>query len=197
MREYHLNTPLRREDVAKLKVGDVVFVSGLIYTARDAAHQRALSYAKRNLKLPADLRGSIVYHCGPIVKKIGESWRIVAAGPTTSSRMDELVEKFIETFGVKMVIGKGGMGEGMMRAARKFCAAYGELTGGAAALAAESIRRVMDVKWLDLGTPEAIWVLEVEDLGPVLITIDPQGRNLRYEIQQEVLRRAGGILREL
>ncbi|MEM2015683.1 MAG: FumA C-terminus/TtdB family hydratase beta subunit [Candidatus Methanomethylicia archaeon] len=187
--EYYLNTPISDEDIRKLKVGDIVYLSGIIVTARDAAHNRALSILNSGKQLPIDLRGLAVYHCGPVVDKRNGEWVIVVAGPTTSTRMDSLEYDFIEKTGVKMVIGKGGMGNRTVEACKKFGAVYTIFTGGAAVLAAKGMKRVLDVHWLDLGVPEALWVIEVDKFGPLMVTIDSHGNNFYDSINKEVYRR--------
>jgi fumarate hydratase subunit beta len=186
MATYKLRTPISEEDVRKLKVNDVVYVTGTVVTARDQAHRRALEMAKEGKKIPIDLKGLAVFHCGPIVKKEGEKWIAVAAGPTTSTRMDIFEDEFIKAFGVRVVIGKGGMGKRTTEAMKKYGAVYGAFTGGAAVLAAKTIKNVRTVEWYDLGVPEAMWVFEVEDFGPLAISIDSHGNNLFEDIKRQV-----------
>jgi fumarate hydratase subunit beta len=186
MTTYKLRTPISEEDVRKLRVNDVVYVSGTIVTARDQAHRRALEMVKEGKKIPIDLKGLAVFHCGPIVKKEGDKWIAVAAGPTTSTRMDIFEDEFIKAFGVRVVIGKGGMGRRTTEAMKKYGAVYGAFTGGAAVLAAKTIKNVRTVEWYDLGVPEAMWVLEVEDLGPLAISIDSRGNNLFEDVKKQV-----------
>jgi tartrate/fumarate subfamily iron-sulfur-dependent hydro-lyase beta chain len=198
-REFHLRTPLRDEDVEALRIGDVVYLSGTVVTARDEAHELALDVLRSGGTLPVDLRGLAVYHCGPVaVKQADGSWRIIAAGPTTSMRMDTVEPEFIERTGAKLIIGKGGMGKATAEAMKKHKAAYAVFTGGAGALAAQAIKRVKDVYWLDkLGMAEAMWVFEVEEFGPLTITIDSTGANLYEQYMSEVARRAKEVKREL
>jgi fumarate hydratase subunit beta len=186
MTVYKLKTPISEEDVRKLKVNDTVYITGTIVTARDQAHKRALEMAKKGEKIPIDLKGLAVFHCGPIVKKEGDKWIAVAAGPTTSTRMDIFEDEFIKTFGVRVVIGKGGMGKRTTEAMQKHGAVYGAFTGGAAVLAARAIRNVRTVEWLDLGVPEALWVFEVEDFGPLAVSIDSHGNNLFENVKKQV-----------
>jgi fumarate hydratase subunit beta len=186
MATYKLRTPISEEDVRKLKVNDVVYVTGTVVTARDQAHRRALEMATEGKKIPIDLKGLAVFHCGPIVKKEGEKWVAVAAGPTTSTRMDIFEDEFIKAFGVRVVIGKGGMGKRTTEAMKKYGAVYGAFTGGAAVLAAKTIKNVRTVEWYDLGIPEAMWVFEVEDFGPLAISIDSHGNNLFEDIKRQV-----------
>ncbi len=186
MTEYRLKTPLSEDDVRKLRVGDIVYLTGTIITARDAAHARALELLRKGEELPIDLRGLAVYHCGPVVQRRNGEWIIIAAGPTTSSRMEPYEAEFIERTGVRMVIGKGGMGAKTADACKKFGAVYAIFTGGAAVLASGAMKRVVRVEWLDLGVPEAMWVIEVEDFGPLMIAIDSTGENFYERRAREV-----------
>lgn len=186
MATYKLKTPISEEDARKLSVNDVLYVSGTIVTARDQAHRRALEFFKQGKELPVNLEGLAVFHCGPVVSKEGEKWTAVAAGPTTSTRMDLFEDEFIKNFKVRVVIGKGGMGKRTTDAMAKYGAVYGAFTGGAAILAAKAIKSVKGVEWLDLGTPEAMWVFEVEDFGPLAVSIDSHGNNIFMDVQKAV-----------
>ncbi|MCX8182443.1 MAG: FumA C-terminus/TtdB family hydratase beta subunit [Candidatus Methanomethyliaceae archaeon] len=172
---FKLKTPLSEEDSMSLNVGDIVYLSGILYTMRDMAHVRALELLRRRDKLPFDLRGEVIYHCGPLLK-VGE---VISAGPTTSMRIEGMEAELIELTGLRGIVGKGGMGERTAGALRRFGAVYMEFPGGAGALAAKAIKRVRDVYWRDLGDPEAVWVLEVEDFGPCIVTMDSKGGNFR------------------
>jgi fumarate hydratase subunit beta len=176
MPEYRLKTPMG-EEVRRVRLGDLLYISGTVITARDAAHRRALELLNKGEKLPVDFRGMAVYHMGPIVKKVRDEWKIVSAGPTTSTRLEMYEAEFLEKTGAKVVIGKGGMGSKTAEACKRLGTAYAIYTGGAGALAAKNIKRVKGVEWLDLGSPEALWILEVEDFGPLTVIIDPEGRN--------------------
>ena len=186
MAVYHLKTPISEEEIRKLKVNDVLYITGTIVTARDQAHRRALEYFKQGKPLPINLEGLAVFHCGPVVSKEGEKWVAVAAGPTTSTRMDIFEDEFIKNFKVRVVIGKGGMGKRTTDAMAKYGAVYGAFTGGAAILAAKAIKNVKGVEWLDLGTPEALWIFEVEDFGPLTVAIDSHGNNLFMDVAKAV-----------
>ncbi len=188
MAEYHFRLPVSEEDVRKLKIGDFIYLTGTVVTARDAAHRRALELLRKGEKLPIDLSGLALYHLGPVVRKVDDRWEVVAAGPTTSARMEVYEAEFIERTGVRVIIGKGGMGSKTAEACKKFGAVYAIFTGGAAALAAKSIKRVLDVHWLDLGIPEAMWVLEVEEFGPLMVAIDANGENFYDNIYEQVRR---------
>ena len=186
MAVYKFKTPISEEDIRKLKVNDVLYVTGTIVTARDQAHRRALDYFKQEKPLPINLEGLAVFHCGPVVSKEGEKWIAVAAGPTTSTRMDIFEDEFIKNFKVRVVIGKGGMGKKTTDAMAKYGAVYGAFTGGAAILAAKAIKNVKSAEWLDLGTPEALWIFEVEEFGPLAVAIDSHGNNLFTDVQKKV-----------
>ena len=185
MAVYKFKTPISEEDVRKLKVNDVLYITGTMVTARDQAHKRALDYFKQGKPLPLNLEGLAVFHCGPVVSKEGEQWIAVAAGPTTSTRMDIFEDDFIKNFKVRVVIGKGGMGKKTTDAMAKYGAVYGAFTGGAAILAAKAIKNVKSAEWLDLGMPEALWVFEVEEFGPLAIAIDSHGNNIFMDIQKK------------
>jgi len=182
---YRLKTPMSEEEIRKLKVNDVLYISGTIVTARDQAHKRALELFEKGDPLPVDLEGLAVFHCGPLAKKEDDEWVVVAAGPTTSTRMDTFEDEFLERSKVRVVIGKGGMGGKTTDAMKRYGVVYGAFTGGTAVLAAEMIKRVKRVEWLDLGIPEALWVLEVEDFGPLTVAIDSHGNNLFEEVKKK------------
>jgi len=183
---YKFRTPISEDQIRKLKVNDVLYVTGTIVTARDQAHRRALEYFKEGKQLPLNLEGLAVFHCGPVVAKTGDKWIAVAAGPTTSTRMDIFEDEFIKDFKVRVVIGKGGMGKKTTDAMAKYGAVYGAFTGGAAVLAARAIKNVKSVEWYDLGMPEAMWVFEVEEFGPLVVAIDSHGNNLFTDVQKSV-----------
>lgn len=185
MATYKLTTPISEEHVRKLKVNDVVYITGTIVTARDQAHKRALQFHKEGKQLPINLEGLAVFHCGPIVKKEGDKWSIVAAGPTTSTRMDIFEDEFIKNFKTRVIIGKGGMGKRTTDAMQKYGAIYGAFTGGAAVLAAKAIKKVKNVEWIDLGMPEALWILKTEEFGPLTVAIDSHGNNLFEDIKKK------------
>ena len=181
-----LKTPISEEDVRKLKVNDVLYISGTIVTVRDAAHKKALEQFKQGKPLPINLEGLAIFHCGPIVKKEAGKWVVVAAGPTTSMRMEQFEDEFIKAFKVRVVIGKGGMGKKTTDAMQKYGAVYGAFTGGAGVLGAKAVKNVKTVEWLqDLGMPEALWVFDVEEFGPLTVAIDSHGNNLFEEVKRK------------
>ena len=186
MAEVHLKLPASEQDVRNLKACDIVYLTGLLFTARDEAHLRALEFQHEGKEMPVKFTDGALYHCGPIMKKVGEKWTIVAAGPTTSSRMNSLEPQFLEKIGARLIIGKGGMDKGVGEAMKKFGAAYLAFTGGAAVLAAQRVREVKGVHWLDLGMPEAVWVLDAVEFGPLTVGMDASGGSLFEEVAKQV-----------
>ncbi|ENO12292.1 hydro-lyase family enzyme, Fe-S type, tartrate/fumarate subfamily, partial [Thermoplasmatales archaeon SCGC AB-539-C06] len=168
--EYHLNIPITTEEIKRLHVGDIIYVSGKVFTARDEAHKKILEKDKDGLLFnPSEM---VLFHCGPLMKKEKGIWRVVSAGPTTSSRMELFEDEFIEKFGINLIIGKGGMGERTEKALQKYGGAYASYTGGAGALAADEVEDVEAVYWLDeLGMPEAVWIFKVKEFGPMVVAM--------------------------
>ena len=195
--EYHLETPIGEEETRKLRVGDVFYITGTIITARDEAHLKELELHEKGEKTPIDFKGKGIFHCGPIMRKVDGEWTVVAAGPTTSARMENFQDSFIKAFKPSTIIGKGGIGDRTSEACQKYSCIYGAFTGGAALLAAQGIKRVKDVFWLDeLGMPECLWVYEVENFGPMIVTIDTHGGNLTKQVGDKVQERLENILEE-
>jgi len=181
-----LKTPLAESDVRSLKAGETVYIDGVIYTGRDEVHIHALDYLEKGKKIPVDFKGSALFHCGPIMRKVGEKWEVVAAGPTTSSRMNSLEPQFIEKFRPGAIIGKGGMSQPTVDAMKKHGCVYLAITGGAAVLAAKGIKSVTGVEWFELGMPEAIWIMNAENFGPLTVGIDSHGNSLFADVGVKV-----------
>jgi fumarate hydratase class I len=178
-REVALTTPLDESTVRSLKVGDVVMVSGRAYTGRDAVHHHLMSHEP-----PVDLHGSLVYHCGPVVKKLDDgSWTITAAGPTTSIREEPYQADIIGRYGIRAVMGKGGMGPKTLAGLKQHGAVYLNAVGGAAQFYARCIERVDGVSLQEFGTPEAMWHLQLKDF-PAIVTMDANGNSLHREVEQ-------------
>lgn len=152
----------------------MVSITGRIVTARDKVYARVTSGAK----LPLDLQGGIVYHCGPLVKLTPGGWRIISAGPTTSARLDQVQTEFVRRTGVRALVGKGGVDEEVAIQLARLGCVYLAFTGGAGVLAAKAIEKIEKVYWEDLGSAEALWVLRVKDFGPLVVAIDTHGGNL-------------------
>ena len=189
MAEHRLKVPLDEEGVRSLKVGDTVWLSGTIYTARDEAHRRLM---EENPPWASGLKDGAIYHCGPLVIDLGGTYRLISAGPTTSSRMNSLAPGVMRKYGVRVLIGKGGMDNGVSAALRELGGVYLALAGGAGALAASRLV-FKAVHYLDLGMPEAVWILEARELGPMTVAMDSHGGS----IYSEVKRRAEKRLKEL
>ncbi len=192
-----LMIPLKEEEIRKLKLGETIYLTGELYTARDEAHMRALEYLEEGKKLPVNFRDKAVFHCGPIVRKLNSEWELVAAGPTTSTRMNTLEPEFIEKLGPRAIIGKGGMGKETLKTMEKYGCVYLAITGGAAVLAAKGIKRVKGVEWLDLGMPEALWILEGENFGPLIVAMDAHGNSLFEQLEAKVKENVEKIKKKL
>ncbi len=176
MAELRLNVPQDNSRVVDIRAGDVLYVTGDIAIARDQAHKKLLETF-----LP-EIVGLPIFHCGPISKKIGDEWKILAGGPTTSTRMDALTPPILEKYQTKIVIGKGGLGEKGKKGLETFGAVYSEFTGGASALAVSKIVRVKKRLLEQLGPTELVWIWEVKDFGPLLVTQDHQGNDLKKAV---------------
>lgn len=172
-------TPMSEEDVRKLKLGEVVFLDGLMVTGRDEMHMRAMEYSDEGREIPKILEGATLFHCGPIMKKEGDSWIVLAAGPTTSARMDKLEPEMIRRFGIRAIVGKGGMSREVCDAMREVGCVYLAATGGAAVTLADALR-CKGVEWEDLGMAEAMWKFDSHKFGPLVVAIDSRGESL-YE----------------
>lgn len=184
--EYSFSSPVSEEQARKLKIGDTLYLDGIVFTARDSAHRRALEWRQKGLELPLKMEGLAMFHCGPIVEKKNEAWKIVSAGPTTSSRMETYESDFLRAFRPLVIVGKGGMGEKTLAALQEVGAVYCSFTGGAGALAAQAFKEVKGVHWLDLGVPEALWVIEAEHFGPLTVAMDSHRGSLYSQIDRAV-----------
>ncbi|MEM2440494.1 MAG: FumA C-terminus/TtdB family hydratase beta subunit [Candidatus Bathyarchaeia archaeon] len=184
--EKEIRLPASGEEVRKLKVSDIVYVSGIVHTMRDMGHRRAVEMIKRGEQLPFNLKEGAIWHCGPIARKVGDTWEIVSAGPTSSSRFTELGAELVRKQHVRLTIGKGIMGKSMVEALREIGGVYLVATGGCAALYAKQVEKVENVYWLDLGMPEATWVLRVNKLGPLVVGIDSHGNTLEHIVLEKV-----------
>jgi fumarate hydratase class I len=178
-KEVMLRAPLSEEQVRALKVGDVVLISGEMFTGRDAVHAHLMKNPP-----PVDMRGSVLYHCGPVMLKEGEKWTVKAAGPTTSIREEPYQADVIRKYGVRAVIGKGGMGKKTLAAMKDSGAVYLNAIGGAAQFYARLIDQVLGVHLLDFGIPEAMWHLRVHDFAAI-VTMDAHGNSLHASVEQE------------
>jgi tartrate/fumarate subfamily iron-sulfur-dependent hydro-lyase beta chain len=191
MKTVHLTTPIGRVD--DLRIGDQVYVSGLIAILRDQAQKRFIKAKTMGLWVP-DIEGLPIFHCGPLAYMDDGRWVIKSIGPTTSARMERDLPILIKLSRVKMVIGKGGVSRNIADEMVKLGAIYCAYPGGASTFLLKAFRRVVDVYWLDLGIPEALWILEFEDLGPLTVAIDLQGGNIYSQVEDNVRRMLGRLL---
>jgi tartrate/fumarate subfamily iron-sulfur-dependent hydro-lyase beta chain len=175
--EYHLPLPLMKDEISKLQIRDVLYVSGKIFTARDEAHHLMLNLDANSVPFsPAEMA---LFHCGPLMKPVESGWQVISAGPTTSSRMELFEDCFIAKYSITLIIGKGGMSVRTKQALQKYGAVYTALTGGVGALAADMVDEVLNVFWLErLGMPEAVWLFKVKDFGPLIVAMDAHGASL-------------------
>lgn len=173
-----LTTPIKDEDLKDIKIGDIIYLTGTIVTCRDVAHRRLI---EEKIPLPVDLKGNAIFHAGPIVRDLGnEKYEIVSIGPTTSMRMEKFEKEFIEETGVKLIVGKGGMGRNTEEGCKNHKALHLVFPAGNAVYAATKVEKIREVHWKDLGMPESLWVCEVNEFGPLIVSIDAEGNNL-YE----------------
>lgn len=175
-----LNYPFKKEDILDLKVGDMVLITGKLFTGRDAVHKRIHD----GQKPPVDLKGQVIYHCGPVVLEKKGKYEVKAAGPTTSIREEPYQWQVMRDYGILGVIGKGGMGPKTLQGCKDYGCVYMHAIGGAAQVLAEKIKSVDNVYWKDLGSPEAIWELSVEEF-PVVITMDAHGNSLHEKVEHD------------
>ncbi len=190
-----LNVPIPEDQIRSLRVGDQVLLNGVVFTARDAAHKYMIESfirgecpeSEREVyeALKEGLQGGVIYHCGPVVKKHDDGrYEFVAAGPTTSIREEPYQADVIAHFGVRAVIGKGGMRDKTLAGCREHGAAYLHAIGGAATLIGECCKEVLDVYKLDFGVPEAFWKIRVENFSCV-VTMDSHGRSLHQKVKTD------------
>ncbi len=186
-REIVLESPLKAEQMRELKVGDVVLIRGDVYTGRDAVH----AHLMKN-KPPVDLNGAVLYHCGPVMLKQGDEWFVKAAGPTTSIREEPYQADVLRNYGVKAIIGKGGMGAKTLAGLQECGAVYLNAIGGAAQYYARTVEKVVGVHLLEFGIPEAMWHLRVKDFAAI-VTMDAHGNSLHADVEKAT----GGVLESL
>jgi fumarate hydratase class I len=177
-REVKLSAPISEEQVRSLNVGDVVLLSGEVHMGRDALHHHLMSHDS-----PVNLKGSVLYHCGPVVLKEGNEWKMTAAGPTTSIREEPYQADIIKKFGIRIVMGKGGMGAKTLAGLKESGAVYLNAIGGAAQFYARCITKVDGVDFLEFGTPEAMWHIQVKDF-PAIVTMDAKGNSLHADVDK-------------
>ncbi len=184
-----LTTPLKEDEVRSLKIGETVYISGPVITGRDEMHMRALEYIRDGKDVPEDIKGTVLFHCGPImVQSEDGAWKVIAAGPTTSARMNKLEPEFVRKFGIRAIIGKGGMSKDTLEAMKEVGCVYLAATGGAAISLAESLSKCTGQDWLDLGMAEALWRFDTSRFGPLVVAMDADGNSLYDKVNSELVR---------
>ena len=177
-----------------IRVGDVIYLTGTLVTCRDVCHRRLIELKR---PIPYDLNGKAIFHAGPIVRKNGEKWEMVSVGPTTSMRMEAFEKDFIEQTGVKLVVGKGGMGPLTEAGCKQFKALHVIFPAGCAVVAATQVEEIEEVHWTELGMPESLWVCRVKEFGPLIVSIDTHGNNLIAENKKLFAERRDPIVDEI
>lgn len=190
-----LTTPISAEDLEGIHIGDIIYLNGHIVTCRDVAHRRLVEGGR---ELPVDIRGGAIFHAGPIVRPLGdEKYEMVSVGPTTSMRMEKFEKEFVEKTGVRLIVGKGGMGPNTEAACREQKALHVVFPAGCAVLAATEVEEIEDAHWKDLGMPETLWVCRVKEFGPLIVSIDSYGENLFEKNKIEFNRKKDAALIEI
>ncbi|WP_061214530.1 L(+)-tartrate dehydratase subunit beta [Syntrophomonas wolfei] len=192
-----LTTPIQDEELESLAIGDIFYLNGYLISSRDDVHQRLI---KQHKKLPIDLAGKAIFHAGPIMQEIEGKpgkYRVISIGPTTSMRMEKYEKEFIAQTGLKLIVGKGGMGQNTVAACQEHTVIHAVFPGGCAVLAANCVEEVEAVEWLDLGMPEAMWVMRVKKFGPLIVSIDTRGNNLFEENKKAFNLKKEAIVEEI
>lgn len=193
MAHFTLNTPFDEKTMRSLKVGDLVTINGHIFGMRDRNMIHIFDEANEP---PVDLSGYPIIHTAPSLKKVGEKWEKIIVGTTTSTRMDRFSPPLMEKYGVRAVIGKGGLYQGSLDAMQRFGACYFAIVGGAAAVETMQIEEVEAVYWPELH-PEAVYKFRVKDFGPLVVAMDSHGNSLYAEVKGEVQKRLPEIYKKL
>ncbi len=171
-----ITTPIKSEELENIRIGDIIYLNGHITTCRDVAHRRLIEEKRA---LPVNLQGGAIFHAGPIVRPLENGkFEMVSIGPTTSMRMEKFEKEFIQETGVKLIVGKGGMGRGTEEGCKEFKALHVVFPAGCAVLAATEVEEIEDAQWTDLGMPETLWTCRVKEFGPLIVSIDTHGGNL-------------------
>jgi L(+)-tartrate dehydratase beta subunit len=193
MAEYHLKSPFSEADIRQLHVRDIVYFDGLLFGIRDLTQ---IYMFDQNHEPPVSLAGAPCIHTAPSLRKVGDKWEKICVGTTTSTRMDRFTPPLIEKYGVRAIIGKGGLYQDSLDAMQKFGAVYLAITGGSAALETKSIEEVEAVYWEHLH-PEALYQFRVKNFGPLTVAMDSHGRHLYEEVKAEAVKRLPEIYKRL
>ena len=174
-----LTTPVSAEDLKDIHIGDVVYLNGDLTTCRDVAHRRLVEEGR---PLPVDVKDAAIFQAGPINRpQEDDKFEMVSVGPTTSMRMEKFEYEFVQKSGVRVIVGKGGMGPNTERACKEFGAIHCVFPAGNAVVAATEVEEIVEAQWRDLGMPETLWHCHVKEFGPLIVSIDTEGRNLFEE----------------
>ena len=174
-----LTTPISREDLKDIHIGDIIYLNGSLTTCRDVAHRRLV---EEHRPLPVDVRNAAIFHAGPIIRPLeDDKFQMVSVGPTTSMRMEKFEKEFVEQTGVKVIVGKGGMGPNTEYACKNYGCIHCVFPAGNAVVAATEVEEIVRAEWRDLGMPETLWNCRVKEFGPLIVSIDTEGRNLFEE----------------
>lgn len=170
-----LTTPISAEDLKDIKVGDIIYLNGSMTTCRDVAHRRLVEEGR---ELPVDVKNNAIFHAGPIIRPLeNDKFEMVSVGPTTSMRMEKFEYDFVKHTGVRLIVGKGGMGPGTQKACKEFKALHLVFPAGNAVLAATEVEEIEQANWKELGMPETLWTCRVKEFGPLIVSIDTYGNN--------------------
>lgn len=182
-----LITPVSREDLQDIHIGDIIYLDGSLTTCRDVAHRRVVEEGR---EIPVDVRNNAILHAGPIIRPLpDDKFEMVSVGPTTSMRMEKFEYEFVKTTGVRVIVGKGGMKENTANACRDFGAIHCVIPAGNAVVAAVCVEEIERAEWRDLGMPETLWNCRVKEFGPLIVSIDSEGRNYFEEKKVEYNKR--------
>ena len=182
-----LITPVSREDLQDIHIGDIIYLDGSLTTCRDVAHRRVVEEGR---EIPVDVRNNAILHAGPIIRPLpDDKFEMVTVGPTTSMRMEKFEYEFVKTTGVRVIVGKGGMKENTANACRDFGAIHCVIPAGNAVVAAVCVEEIERAEWRDLGMPETLWNCRVKEFGPLIVSIDSEGRNYFEEKKVEYNKR--------
>ncbi|WP_136799524.1 MULTISPECIES: FumA C-terminus/TtdB family hydratase beta subunit [Desulfosediminicola] len=193
MATHHLTTPFTDEAIRKLQAGDIVYFDGTLFGIRDLTQ---IYMFDQNHEPPVSLAGMPCIHTAPSLKKVGDKWEKICVGTTTSTRMDRFSPDLIGQYGVKAIIGKGGLYEGSLKAMQEHAAVYLAIVGGSAALETQQVEEVEEVYWEHLH-PEALYKFRVKDFGPLTVAMDSHGRNLFEEVKEKTRRKLPEIYKRL
>lgn len=184
-----LTIPLNEDEIRQLSIGDVIYLTGHIFTARDMGHLQIKRFLEQRKPLPKDFNGSVIFHAGPVcLKDASGQWKLNVIGPTTSIRMEPYAD-MVGKLGVKAIIGKGGMDQNTLNACQTYGYIYLQAAPGCAAKLAQGIKKVTDVTWFDMGMPEALWDLEAEAFGPLVVAMDTKQNSIYKNLKEAAFKK--------